>query len=497
MGFIQKDALRTTIVSYVGIGIGYINKALLFIIFLTTDQIGLINLLVSVGLLFANLAGFGVTQSTLKFFPFLRNKENRNHGFLSLVTIITLLGILLFTIVAIIFQSGIAKIYSEHSEAFVTYYYWIIPIGIASVLFIVLEGLLRSLYKNVMQVIANELVLRLVITALLLVYGFGLISFELFLVLHCLAYFIPVAILLIYLYRLKELHLFGRINISRRLRKIIVYFGFYSYLNTVGGIIVSALDALMIAQLLGLNETGVYTTVVYLVNALQVPYKSLVRISSPLVAKYWKEKDMKEMSLLYKKFSSVNLVIGMIMFLFIWTCRTELFHFLPAEFGEGVDVFLFLMIGRLVDMYFGLNGTIFVMSKKYRYDMLFTVLLIIVVVMLNLYLIPLLGITGAAIATTVAYLVYNFGRLLFVYRAYGIHPFERGQFNVILLFAGVVAFFELVPFPFGNEIVTIFVKWIVLTALFCLPIYYFRMEPEIVRYIENGFRFVKKRVKRS
>jgi len=498
MGIIQKDALRTTVFSYLGIGIGYVNKAILFIVFLTTDEIGLINLLVSVGMLFGNLAGFGVTQSMLKFFPFFRNKANRNHGFLTLLLGIMLLGIVLFSIVAFIFREPVAAIYSENSKAFVDYYPWIIPLGIANVMFLVLENYLRSLFKNIIPVIANEVVLRLLVTVLLVVYGFKLISFDQFLVLHCLAYFIPVAMLAFYLYRDGELGLtVARIAVPRRFRRIIVYFGFYSYVNTIGSMVVAALDAMMIAGMLGLRETGIYTTIIYLTNALQIPYRSMVRVSSPLIAKYWKEKNMSEMQKLYTKFSSVNLVIATVMFLVIWVCREEIFHFLPSEFSEGIYVFLFLMIGRLTDMYFGLNGIIFIMSKKYRYDVVFTVALIGIVAGLNIFMIPAYGVTGAAIATCIAYLVYNAGRLLFVYFAYDMHPFEKRQGYILALFTAVLCLFELMPAVFASDVLNILFKWLLLGVVFIAPIYFFRMEHEIVRYIDNGILFLKKKTRRK
>ena len=64
MGLIQKDAFRTMLLSYVGIVLGYVNKGLLFLIILSTEQIGLINLLISVGTLFAQFANFGTVYST-------------------------------------------------------------------------------------------------------------------------------------------------------------------------------------------------------------------------------------------------------------------------------------------------------------------------------------------------------------------------------------------------------------------------------------------------
>jgi O-antigen/teichoic acid export membrane protein len=75
---------------------------------------------------------------------------------------------------------------------------------------------------------------------------------------------------------------------------------------------------MMIASMVGLQATGVYTTILFLVSAIQVPYKSLLRISAPLVAEYWKSNDLQRMQELYKKVSSFGLFSGWIAFIFLW-----------------------------------------------------------------------------------------------------------------------------------------------------------------------------------
>jgi hypothetical protein len=97
VGILQKDALRMTIVSYAGLLLGYLNKGVLFIIFLTTDQIGMLGLIVSLGLLFAQFSNLGMAYSVWRFFPFLMDKEKRNYGFFQLSMLVTLIGVVLFT----------------------------------------------------------------------------------------------------------------------------------------------------------------------------------------------------------------------------------------------------------------------------------------------------------------------------------------------------------------------------------------------------------------
>ena len=498
MGIVQKDALRTTVISYLGLVLGYLNKGVLFIWFLTTEEIGLVNLLVAVGLLFGNLSGLGSPYAIWRFFPFLRNKERNHHGLLLLTLLISIGGGLLFTLIAFLFQNEIVELYKEKSAPFVHYYYWIIPLGFANLLYVIFDTFLRSLYHNVISVFVYEFLLRLTISVLLVLYGFKWINFDAFLLLHCVVYFMPVLVLGIYLKRIGQFSLsFKSISVPKRFRRIIVSFSLFSYLNSVGNLVVTTMDAMMIASMLGLDATAIYTTVVYLTGALQIPFKSMVRVSVPIVSDLWKERNMVEMSKLYKKFSSVNLVISLTMFMFIWICREELFHFLPQEFHEGIWVFLFLMIGRLTDMYFGLNGIILSMSKKYQYDIIFTAALIFIVWGLNKVLIPIYGISGSAIATCTAYVAYNIGRIIFVYSSYKIHPFERSQLFVLALFGGVVAFFELTPLPYFGDVLSILMKWTIFTIVFIAPIYFLKLEPEIVRYVDNGAMFLKGRIKRK
>ena len=197
MGLIQKDAFRTMLLSYVGIVLGYVNKGLLFLIILSTEQIGLINLLISVGTLFAQFANFGTVYSTWKFLPFFKNKALKNHGFLSFILLIVSAGVLICSTLALFFSSEIASMYESRSPLFISYYLWALPIGISLVFYLVLEIYLRSFFKNIIAVVAFDIVLRVLTTIVLLLYWAHLFNFQFFVVLHSLIYVIPPLILVL------------------------------------------------------------------------------------------------------------------------------------------------------------------------------------------------------------------------------------------------------------------------------------------------------------
>ena len=118
MGIVQRDGVRIMIISYIGLILGYINKAVLFVWFLTTEQIGLLSLLVSVGFLFAQLSNLGMSNNVWRFFPFFRNKEKNHFGFFQLTMLVNLIGMLFFLIVAIIFKDPICSLYEKRSTLF-------------------------------------------------------------------------------------------------------------------------------------------------------------------------------------------------------------------------------------------------------------------------------------------------------------------------------------------------------------------------------------------
>jgi len=493
MGFVQKHAFKTMIISYFGLVLGYINKGVLFVIILSTEQIGLINLLLSVGMLFAQFSNLGAFNSTIKFLPYFKNDSIKNSTFFKLNIKIVLFGILLFTIVTLLLKNEINRYFGLKSELFVENYYWIIPLGIANVFFVLFENFLRGYHKNIMPVFLNDFVLRIIIFSLLFLHWFKYIDFTLFLTLYCLLHLISPIVLFISIIMKKSIEEKEKLKIPVKFKKIILNYSLFSYSNTLGVIVVTTMDTLMITYYEGLKATGVYTTILYLISAVQIPYRSLYRVSEPLVAILWRAKKKVELEVLYKKLSSVSLLIILFLFLIIWVNRYDLFGFLPSEYSIGIWVFFFLIIGKIVDLYSGLNGAILVTSKKYKFDIFFTLILLVLVFSLNLVLIPLYGVVGAAISTAFAVVFYNLGRILIVWKYYKLHPFELNQIFILALFLIIILLFEVTPSLKIIPIVNILINSGIITFVFFGVIFKFKLNREITLYFNKFTQFVFKK----
>jgi O-antigen/teichoic acid export membrane protein len=186
------------------------------------------------------------------------------------------------------------------------------------------------------------------------------------------------------------------------------------------------------------------------------------------------------------------LLLALFGFLSVWVVIDPLLSFVPA-YQSGKWVFFILMMGRIIDMYFGLNGVIFSTSKKYKIDLIFTLFLIGSVYFVNLWLIPDYGIVGAAISTSLAYLFYNLLRGFYIQHHYNLYPFQWVQLKLLFLgtcvyfifwFLGQVAssFLSMQPF------VQIVVNELLLLLVFVLPIFIWNLEPETVGYIQRTWK---------
>ncbi len=488
MGIVQRDSIRITVISYLGAGIGYLNKILLFTNFLTAEQVGLANVLISIAAVYSQFAGLGMTGVTIKFFPYFKDKEKHHHGFLFWTSLIALFGFLLLTLVFVLFQSPILQFYSEKSPLLVEYSFYVIPLALATVYYNLLEIFLRSLMKTVVFSLINEIVLRVMISVSILLFAFKLVTFHEFVMIYVGVNCSATVILLVYMAYLKQL-LFKPewSSTTKRFFKIVLTYGSYAILGNMSYILINNIDALMVASMIGLADTGVYTTVFFMATVMTIPYRSIVRVVSPLVAQCWKKREMDKMLSLYKKVTLMNLIIGCFLFMGLWVNIDTIFSFMPEEYAKGKYVFLFLGLGRLFDMAAGINGFILVTSKKYRYDLILALLLIATTVGMNLLFIPHYGITGAALAAMIAIITINLVRILFILKAFKIQPFDIKSVWTILISVFTLGVIYFIP-PILNVYADMIIRSLICFILYAVPVLGLKLSEEVN---ENASKIMK------
>jgi O-antigen/teichoic acid export membrane protein len=230
--------------------------------------------------------------------------------------------------------------------------------------------------------------------------------------------------------------------------------------------------------MIDLGAAGIYTTMIFLTSIILIPYRSLVKVAAPLIALFWKNRDMKQMQEIYTKAASANLVVGATLFMLIWVNLDSVFYFMPGEYEAGRYAFLLLGIGKLFDMSAGLNNVILYTSKKYRYDLVFMLSLLVFAFVSNLIFIPLWGIEGAAFASMLSLILFNLMRIAFLKYQFHIQPFAHKQIWVPVILTAICIISEYVE-PLSTVLTDIIIRSAISLAFLLVPLYYLNVSPEL------------------
>lgn len=433
MGIIEKQATKNAIYSYFGAGLGFITVMWLPHL-LSTDANGLIRVLVSVSALLAQFANLGFSAVTIRLFPYFRNHEKGHHGFLFYGILISTVGFILCWLVFYLFREQIMEHNMEKSKLLVDYLFYLMPLTFFTIFFTLFDNYLRACYSSVIGSFTKEFLQRILILAVLAAYFFGVINFPLFVLLYIVSTCLPTLLLLIQIIRLKEWHVRPvRGFISKELRKEMILLSFYSILSGGAGALIANIDTIMVNQMLGLNQTGIYGIAFYFGTIIVIPARSLYRIATGVVAESFRKNELEEINRMYNKSCNSQLTIGLLLFIGIWCNIDNIMALLPADYAGGKYVILFISAGYLVDMGTGINNVILLTSKHYRYDSFFMFFVVGITIAANYLLIPIYGITGSAIATAITIAAYNILRWLFLYFKYQMQPYDLNTLKIIAL----------------------------------------------------------------
>lgn len=489
MGIIVRQSVFNSLITYTGIGLGFILTVLLYPHILDPDQYGLTRVMVAAALILSQFAHLGFHNLILRYFPFFKKTDPENHGLLFWALVIPFGGFLLFTVLFFLFDELLIQVYSDHSPLFVDFYLWLLPLTFFVLYFEVLNNYLRSLRDSTTGSFVNEVSQRLFAILFLGVYFFGWISFGQFVILFVLSYASQPLLILAQIIRKREFRVKPNFDILRKpVIRGMANYSLYSLLGGLTTVLVWNVDILMLGSLSGLDNTAVYAIAFYIGSVIAVPQRSIDKIATPLISDFIKQKKWAEVESIYRKTSLNQLIPGILIFGIIWINIDLLFTLLPEVYGAGKWVVFIIGIGKLIDIGNGANGVILLNSRHYRVSFYTNVILVVITVTANYLLIPIYGIEGAAIASAAAILIYNAVKFAYVRVKMDLMPFTRKTLAVIAL--GIISL--TVALEIWSIFETIWLdsafRTVVFVTLFMLPLLRYSVSGDLNELILKLFR---------
>ncbi len=247
------------------------------------------------------------------------------------------------------------------------------------------------------------------------------------------------------------------------------------------------IDTIMVNQMLGLSETGIYGIAFFFGSIMMIPARSIHRITSSIVSDAMKVDNFTEINRLYNKTCNIGMAVGNILFIGICININNIMLLLPPEYAAGKYVILFIASGYLAEMATGINSVILANSKYYYYDGYFVVVMVIITFLSNYILIPIYGIIGSAIATAITITLGNIIKWIFLLYKYKMQPFDFNSVKLIIISVVTFLIGYFIPIS-SNFIIDIAVRSLSAGGVFALLILKTEATPDINRKIRKNLK---------
>ncbi len=491
MGIIQKQSIKGLAYSYTGAILGFITTGYLMPRFLAVDEIGLIRIIVSYATLLAQFSGLGFSIVVVKMFPYFRDPKTKHHGFMGLFLLVSLLGFILTLIFFYLYKTLFMEDNLLQSPLLQRYFIWIIPLALFILFYTIADTFYRSLFNATKGIAFKEVLQRILILIALILFIQEYILFNNLVSYYFIAFVFPPVFLFYSLWKEGQIGLKPDfVFIDKKIRKKISNIAFFGMIASFSGILVINIDVLMIQHYLGLSAAGIYTITFFFGALILIPSRPLTRISSIIIAESFKNNDLDNISLIYKK-SSINLtIISIWVFLGLVVNMENIIHIIGEDYRSGYYVILLIGLSNVIDMTTGVINQVIFNSNFYKYSSYLIAFFAVILIISNMILIPIYGIVGAAMATLFSKIIYNVLKIGLVQNKLRLFPYSSKTMIPIIIVV-IIYFTQQLMKPLDNYIIDIVIRSSIVSLLYLVPIIWLKVSSDINDWFNKIYLTIK------
>lgn len=465
MGKIANQSFQTTLYSYIGVVIGYINVLWLYPYALEAAQLGTFRTIQDMALLLVPFAQMGLGLGITRFFPQL---EKGHSAFLNFSLLISLLGFLVVASGAWIFKDEISSLFASNSPELIQYLWIVLFITFLALANTILDAYSRSFVKVAVPTFFREVLLRLLTGIWISCFLLGWITFDQLMPGLIGIYAIPLIGMILYLSQKKVLSSdFSWQNFPKGFRSSFISFSLISFLATAASTLILKIDSIMVSSLISLEANAIYSIAFSMATVIEMPKRAISQVIMPVVSKLFSENRLNEIQDIYKQLAKRQLYLSLLIFTGIWINIDAIYLLIPNQsiYQAGKWVVFWIGLGKIIDAAFSANSEILVFSKYYRFNLIATLVMSIAIILLNYLFIPRYGIEGAAFASAFVFFTFNLVKYGYLKRTLQLDPFDWEQVGILAMGLGIGFILMLIP-DFSHALIDLVVKSMLLLVLY-------------------------------
>ena len=306
MGIVIRQSARNMIVTYFGFAIGAVNTMFLYTTFLTKENYGIVNFLLSAANVLMPIMAFGVHNSLIRFFAFCKNESERER-FMSFMLLLPIALIIPICTLGYLFFDQCTSLLLERNPK-TGPYLWLIPVtAVFMAYFEIFYAWVKVHMKSVFGNFISEVLVRAVVTVLLFAIHLGWLKQEDFFFWLTGAYGLQFVGMMAYAMKVR-LPKFS-LQLPENTREIVAYSSVIIISGSVATLLLD-FDKVMIPFYKVAEENAVYALAIFIATVIAVPSRAMLQILHPITAKLMSEQKLDELNQLYQKSAMTLQVLG-------------------------------------------------------------------------------------------------------------------------------------------------------------------------------------------
>ncbi|MBU0574105.1 MAG: polysaccharide biosynthesis C-terminal domain-containing protein [Candidatus Margulisiibacteriota bacterium] len=236
---------------------------------------------------------------------------------------------------------------------------------------------------------------------------------------------------------------------------------------------------IIVSYFMAVAQIGVFGVVLKVAALSQVILTGMNFVFRPMVSKLYAEKNMKTLNSIYKSITRWTFILTIpLSYLFIFYPASILSLF-GNNFSPGATALTIISLGFLFEYGTSATQVIINMTGRSWLSLLNQAVFFAVIAVFGIWLIPVYGMLGAAIAVSLAFVAINIVRLVQAYKIVGFTPYSLYLFKPVIaaITGGIVLSFV---FPIGIVLPLIKLLMLVLgfLVIYVLMLLFLKIDPE-------------------
>ncbi len=196
--------------------------------------------------------------------------------------------------------------------------------------------------------------------------------------------------------------------------------------SNIFGVVAPRSDILILGYWANSQDVGIYLAAFQTAAIISLVLGAFVTGSAPIISRAWSQQDRLRMSESYQTVSRLSITVSLPIFCCFIIFGSEILAVFGPEFTAGTTALMLLAFGQIFNNATGSANTVLLMSGHSRLVMTNTIIMGIVLLVTTAASIPFLGMTGAAIAASVTFILTNLIRVIQVWHLHHVQPYTWG-----------------------------------------------------------------------